>query len=1128
MRALNDPFVGRTIAQYDILARVGGGAMGVVYQARDAKLGRLVALKFLPQQWSHDESAKQRFVREAQAASATQHPNICTIHDIETADDGQLFIVMAFYEGPTLKQRLENGPIPLEEALEIATQIADGLAKAHAQGVIHRDIKPGNVILTEDGVRILDFGLATFADALKLTAENASFGTPAYMSPEQVRGQAADARSDVWAVGVVLYEMLAGHLPFQGSHAEAIAHAIRHEAPEPLRTRPEISEEIEQLVFRSLHKEPSVRYQNGRALARALRHMRGLTLPVTEQVPAPSTVKLAKSRRRLLIGVGALSIALLTVFAFGGLWSNNSATPQAPVVLTDRTSIVVAPVANETGFSELNSYRLPLSYALMLELGDSPNVRLLPHGRVMQALRRFIDSNEDVSSREALDALSRSSGVRYVVVPTLVYEDRSWRARVEVRNADTAATKVYETDPMVSIQPQETAFTLMRAAAKVVQDHFKALEPGRPYLERPIAARLRTLDAVKGLQEGVAWLDAWEYGRAFTALEHAVKEDAFSPLAFAWLSRAAQLSGHPDRARDAAEKAAGLLNDQTPFPDSLFINATVAEVRRDFTAAESRYRDLIARYADDPQWLMELGGFLERRGRFGDAVDSYHTALKLDQRLIRAHLELCRLYAPSRMNESTRAKEHGASALSAFQAIGDGGSEALARFCLVDTLRGGGDTEREQASQHADRALEILKGLQYPFNVPRAYYYTGLIAGERGRYTEAVRAWEQAASQAADGRNAVLEPLLLMNIGVAYERLANASRAAEFYGRSADAYRRIGDDLRAAQLLANSAALRLEYGDMPEQALRDLQNAEAVFQQAGDEDFEVYCLQNVGAYYRDTGKYADGERELKRALAIAQREKLEQKIASVSIDLARLHLERGEYLLARDLLTAALRDGTGRYGTQAHIHLGQVHTRLADFKVARRELAAAAAELEKSDDSGLRVLLNFALGEVAYISGQHDEARSRFELASKAWGDRFPETPSVEARAYVALLDARQTGSRQALDTIRMVLDQARRMGRVSIETRARVFLARLSLQLGRSGEALDVMKDVPSVQLGPELSAQMQYWRGQVLLARGERSAGEALVAEARRTLDLLRLSLPEEYRAAFASREDLRELLP
>ncbi len=268
--------MGRTIAQYDVLARVGGGGMGVVYRARDNRLGRTVALKFLPPQWSHDEDARQRFIREAQAASATNHQNICTIHDVETADDGQLFIVMAYYEGQTLKQRLLSGPLPVEEALDIATQIADGLAKAHAQGVVHRDVKPGNVMLTEDGVRILDFGLATFADALKLTVEHSTLGTAAYMSPEQVRGQSADARSDVWAVGVILYEMLTGHVPFQGSHAEAIAYAVRNETPAPIRaSRPEIGEEVEQLVFRAMHKEPSVRFANGRELARALRQVRG-------------------------------------------------------------------------------------------------------------------------------------------------------------------------------------------------------------------------------------------------------------------------------------------------------------------------------------------------------------------------------------------------------------------------------------------------------------------------------------------------------------------------------------------------------------------------------------------------------------------------------------------------------------------------------------------------------------------------------------------------------------------------------------------------------------------------------------------------------------------------------------
>ena len=206
----NDPLIGKTISQYHIVSWIGGGGMGVVYLARDNRLGRTVALKFLPPQWSHDEGARERFIREAQAASATNHRNICVVHDIGQADDGQLFIVMAYYEGQTLKRKLEDGALQVADAVEIATEIADGLAKAHSQGVVHRDVKPGNLMLTEDGVKILDFGLAKFADALQLTIQGSTVGTVAYMSPEQARGEEAGPASDVWALGVVLYEMVTG------------------------------------------------------------------------------------------------------------------------------------------------------------------------------------------------------------------------------------------------------------------------------------------------------------------------------------------------------------------------------------------------------------------------------------------------------------------------------------------------------------------------------------------------------------------------------------------------------------------------------------------------------------------------------------------------------------------------------------------------------------------------------------------------------------------------------------------------------------------------------------------------------------------------------------------------------
>src|SRR5436190_5062220 len=316
--------------------------MGVVYRARDSKLGRAVALKFLPPQWSHDEGAKHRFLREAQAASATNHRNICVIHDIEQTDDGQLFIVMARYEGETLKRVLERGPLPAAEAIEIAAEVAEGLAKAHAQGVVHRDIKPGNLIVTEDGVKILDFGLAKFADSLQLTQPGSTLGTVGYMAPEQARGEEADERSDVWALGVVLYEMLAGEAPFKGSYPEAIFYAIKNEAPAPLSGGGrDIPDPVQRSVSRALAKDPAERYQSAREMARELRFLQGRSLPLdlrTEALDVQRGLPAAPLTRRKIwpraaAAAGVLAIATAATYAW-------LARP------LPRTPIAVVPMAN--------------------------------------------------------------------------------------------------------------------------------------------------------------------------------------------------------------------------------------------------------------------------------------------------------------------------------------------------------------------------------------------------------------------------------------------------------------------------------------------------------------------------------------------------------------------------------------------------------------------------------------------------------------------------------------------------------------------------------------------------------------------------------------------------------------
>jgi Tol biopolymer transport system component len=268
--------IGETVSHYKILEKLGEGGMGVVYKAEDTKLGRTVAIKFLPSELTRDAKAKQRFIQEARAASAMDHSNICTIFEVDETKDGRMFICMACYQGKTLKERIADGPLELREAIDIAMQVAQGLARAHSQGIVHRDIKPANIFLTDDGqVKIVDFGLAKLAGQLKLTSTGKTMGTVAYMSPEQGRGEEVGPKTDIWALGVVLYEMVTGQLPFAGDYDVALMYSIMNEEAKPMGSlRAGVPAELEEIAKKALAKNPAHRYEDANGMRADLESLR--------------------------------------------------------------------------------------------------------------------------------------------------------------------------------------------------------------------------------------------------------------------------------------------------------------------------------------------------------------------------------------------------------------------------------------------------------------------------------------------------------------------------------------------------------------------------------------------------------------------------------------------------------------------------------------------------------------------------------------------------------------------------------------------------------------------------------------------------------------------------------------
>ena len=625
--------IGKTISHYKILEKLGEGGMGVVYKAEDTKLDRMVALKFLPPVLTGDPEAKKRFIQEAKAASALQHNNVSTIHEIDETDDGQMFICMDFYAGEALNKKIGKSPVEIEEAINIAIQIAQGLDKAHKKGIVHRDIKPGNIVLTEDGVvKIVDFGLAKLAGRTKLTKEGSTLGTTAYMSPEQVEGKKSDHRSDIWSAGVVLYEMVTGKLPFQGEYEQAVLYSILNEQPEPLTSlRTKVPLELERIVNKCLSKDSSDRYQHADELIVDLRHFKKES--ESKKIPTEKVVVQRTSQKRSpSLAIPGMLLLFVVLIGAGYLYFTRETKSEK------RIPIAVVDFMNETDEKELNG----LSGMLITALEQSRCLSVLTRSRMFDILKQLgreeIERIDEALGRQICD----QANVNNLAIASIRKFGRVYTIDFKVLDVQE---NEYLFTTSVQGEGQESVPSMIDRLSDRTRKGLKEKSVDIQVASQKIAeVTTPNLEAYQHYFKGEECINKLKFEEACDEFNKAIALDSTFGLAYYRLAYAISwIIGTEQLAREPIQIALSLI-DRIPEKERYMVRAAHAQIEEGFEAGIAVLKEMEEIYPDDKEMIYNIGDWKYHVGYFNESIKYLNKVLAMDSTHIRALQHLSWVY----------------------------------------------------------------------------------------------------------------------------------------------------------------------------------------------------------------------------------------------------------------------------------------------------------------------------------------------------------------------------------------------------------------------------------------------------------------------------------------------------